>query len=60
MAFMRWQAPDIAQLVIAILLIGMDLGVAAWFKEQKMRQFIKMNLTTLTTLTNLFNPFQSF
>ena len=57
---MRWQAPDIAQLVIAILLIGMDLGVAAWFKEQKMRQFIKMSLTTLTTLTNLFNPFQSF
>lgn len=30
--------PDMARLVIAMLLIGMDLGVAAWFKEQKMRQ----------------------
>ncbi|MDO4496876.1 MAG: histidine kinase [Bacteroidales bacterium] len=30
--------PDMARLVIALLMLGVDLGVAAWFNGQNMRQ----------------------
>ncbi len=30
--------PDLARLVISLLMLGVDLGVVAWFNEQKMRQ----------------------
>jgi len=30
--------PDMARLLIALMMIGVDLGVIAWFNEQKMRQ----------------------
>ena len=30
--------PDLARLVIALLMLGFDVGMVAWFNEQKMRQ----------------------
>lgn len=34
--------PDMARLLIALLMLGVDLGVVAWFNEQKMRQRLMM------------------